>query len=53
VGTIVGHAAAPLPGTGGGLVGLAERVTLAGGRLAHGHTVGGGYALKATLPPAS
>jgi DNA-binding NarL/FixJ family response regulator len=51
VGTIVGHAAAPLPGTGGGLVGLAERVTLAGGRLAHGDTVGGGYALRATLPP--
>jgi signal transduction histidine kinase len=53
VGTSVGQAAAPLPGTGSGLVGLAERVTLAGGRLAHGHTVGGGYALRATLPPAS
>jgi signal transduction histidine kinase len=53
VGTIVGQAAAPLPGTGSGLVGLAERVTLTGGRLAHGHTVGGGYALRATLPPTS
>jgi signal transduction histidine kinase len=51
VGTIAGQAAAPLPGTGSGLVGLGERVTLAGGRLAHGHTVGGGYALRATLPP--
>jgi signal transduction histidine kinase len=52
VGTIAQQAAAPLPGAGSGLVGLGERVTLAGGRLAHGHTVGGGYALRATLPPA-
>jgi signal transduction histidine kinase len=39
-----------LPGTGTGLVGLAERATLAGGRLAHGRTEGGDFALTAWLP---
>jgi signal transduction histidine kinase len=38
------------PGSGTGLIGLAERVALAGGRLEHGPTHGGGYMLKATLP---
>jgi signal transduction histidine kinase len=39
-----------LPGTGTGLVGLAERVSLAGGRLEHGPGPDGGYVLRATLP---
>jgi signal transduction histidine kinase len=41
--------AAP-PGSGTGLIGLRERVALAGGRLDHGPTAEGGYALSATLP---
>jgi signal transduction histidine kinase len=44
-----GHAEA-LPGAGTGLVGLLERVTLAGGRLAHGWTADGEFRLTATLP---
>ena len=52
VGTMTAQAAAPPPGTGSGLVGLAERVSLAGGQLAHGYTFGGGYAVRAVLPPA-
>jgi signal transduction histidine kinase len=52
VGAMTAQAAAPPPGTGSGLVGLAERVSLAGGQLAHGYTFGGGYAVRATLPPA-
>ena len=46
-------AAAPapaLPGTGTGLIGLAERVALAGGGLTHAPTPDGGYALRARLP---
>jgi signal transduction histidine kinase len=43
-------ASPPLPGGGTGLIGLAERVSLAGGHLSHGPTPGGGYALHATLP---
>jgi len=39
-----------LPGTGTGLIGLAERVTLAGGTLTHAPTPDGGYALRATIP---
>ena len=39
-----------LPGAGTGLIGLAERVTLAGGSLTHAPTSDGGYALRATLP---
>jgi signal transduction histidine kinase len=39
-----------LPGAGTGLIGLAERVTLAGGTLTHAPTPDGGYALHATLP---
>ncbi|MER5961280.1 histidine kinase [Streptomyces sp. NPDC002057] len=39
------------PGSGGtGLVGLDERVRLAGGTLAHGATGDGGFALAAVLP---
>jgi DNA-binding NarL/FixJ family response regulator/signal transduction histidine kinase len=40
------------PGSGTGLIGLAERVALGGGRLDHGPTAEGGYALKATLATA-
>jgi signal transduction histidine kinase len=36
--------------SGQGLVGLAERVTLAGGRLEHGLTADGGWLLSAWLP---
>jgi signal transduction histidine kinase len=39
-----------LPGTGTGLIGLGERVTLAGGGLTHAPTPDGGYALRARLP---
>ena len=38
-----------IPGAGAGLVGLAERVALAGGRLEHGRT-GGDFRLRAWLP---
>jgi signal transduction histidine kinase len=44
---------APAPaeaGTGQGLVGLAERVALANGRLEHGPTATGGWRLAAWLP---
>ena len=39
----------PLPG-GSGLIGLAERVELAGGALEHGPNPRGDYVLRATLP---
>jgi signal transduction histidine kinase len=41
---------AAIPGAGAGLIGLAERVQLAGGRLEHGHTETGDYRLWAWLP---
>jgi len=44
------YAAAGIPGTGTGIVGLAERATLAGGRLEHGRTEAGDYRLWAWLP---
>lgn len=37
-------------GTGQGLAGLAERVSLANGTLEHGHTAAGGFHLRAWLP---
>jgi signal transduction histidine kinase len=45
-------AQAPVPGGGAGqgLVGLAERVSLGGGRLEHGPAGGGGWRLAAWLP---
>jgi len=48
----VGVAAAgtPLPGAGTGLIGLAERVTLAGGELEHGVDPDGAFVLRARLP---
>jgi signal transduction histidine kinase len=39
-----------IPGTGTGIVGLAERASLAGGRLEHGRTEAGDYRLWAWLP---
>jgi signal transduction histidine kinase len=41
---------AEIPGAGTGLVGLAERATLAGGRLEHGLTDEGHFRLRAWLP---
>jgi signal transduction histidine kinase len=38
------------PGTGTGLIGLAERVALAGGELRHGPDASGDFVLRATLP---
>jgi signal transduction histidine kinase len=45
-----GPAATPLPGAGSGLIGLGERVALAGGELVHGPDERGEYRLRATLP---
>ncbi|MGK5627692.1 sensor histidine kinase [Streptomyces sp. URMC 123] len=39
-----------IPGAGQGLIGLAERAALAGGRLEHGLTGGGDHRLRAWLP---
>jgi signal transduction histidine kinase len=39
-----------LPGSGAGLVGLRERVRLAGGRLSSGPTAGGGWRVTAWVP---
>ncbi|MDO8210384.1 sensor histidine kinase [Conexibacter sp. CPCC 206217] len=53
VGAATAEAAArgeQLPGTGIGLVGLAERVALAGGELEHGPDTRGDFVLRATLP---
>jgi signal transduction histidine kinase len=44
------RAAAAIPGTGTGLVGLAERATLAGGRLTSGRGTDGEFTLSAWLP---
>lgn len=41
---------APLVGAGTGLIGLAERVELAGGELVHGRDPAGDFRLRATLP---
>ncbi len=40
----------PLPGSGLGLVGLAERVRLLGGQLTYGSTAAGGWFIRAELP---
>jgi signal transduction histidine kinase len=47
---VAAAAALALPGAGTGLVGLAERVALAGGELEHGPDVAGDFVLRATLP---
>jgi len=43
-------AGAALPGAGTGLIGLAERVSLAGGELEHGIDPDGAFVLRARLP---
>jgi signal transduction histidine kinase len=45
-----GAGSAKIPGTGTGLVGLRERVRLAGGRLEHGVTPAGQFHLFASIP---
>ncbi|GAB4054415.1 sensor histidine kinase [Catellatospora paridis] len=45
-----GASAAAIPGTGTGLVGLAERVSLAGGRIEHGRTPAGDFRLWTWQP---
>jgi signal transduction histidine kinase len=40
----------PPSGTGAGLIGLAERVALAGGTLEHGTNAAGDFILRATVP---
>jgi signal transduction histidine kinase len=49
---LVGHAPTIVPndGSGTGLIGLAERVALIGGRLSHEALHDGGFVLRATLP---
>ncbi len=39
-----------LPASGLGLIGLAERAALAGGRISHGTDTAGGYAVRAWIP---
>jgi signal transduction histidine kinase len=46
----VGEQQAPLPSAGTGLIGLLERVGLAGGSLEHGWTTDGDFRLRARLP---
>jgi signal transduction histidine kinase len=53
VGVTVAAAGERLPGAGTGLVGLAERVALAGGELRHGPDAAGDFVLRATLPCAA
>jgi signal transduction histidine kinase len=40
----------PIPGAGMGIIGLAERTALAGGRLEHGRTLAGEFRLWTWLP---
>ncbi|MFH8770111.1 sensor histidine kinase [Streptomyces sp. NPDC017958] len=42
--------AAPVPGSGQGLIGLTERATLTGGSLEHGATADGGFEVRGWLP---
>ena len=42
--------ASGIPGAGTGIIGLAERASLAGGRLEHGRTEAGDYRLWVWLP---
>ena len=44
------RAPAEIPGAGTGVIGLAERASLAGGRLEHGRTPAGDFRLWAWLP---
>ncbi len=45
-----GRSGASVPGSGQGLIGLAERAALAGGRCAHGPTPDGGFRVHGWLP---
>lgn len=47
---IQGHAGPALPGSGAGLLGLQERVALAGGTLVHGPDGSGDFVVDARLP---
>jgi signal transduction histidine kinase len=47
---VAASATLELPGAGTGLVGVAERVALAGGELQHGPDDAGDFVLRATLP---
>jgi signal transduction histidine kinase len=47
---VAAASASPLPGAGTGLIGLAERVTLAGGELESGIDPAGAFVLRARLP---
>jgi signal transduction histidine kinase len=47
---VAAASASPLPGAGTGLIGLAERVTLAGGELESGVDSEGAFVLRAHLP---
>jgi signal transduction histidine kinase len=49
-GVLAGTGAAAPPEGGAGLIGLAERVALIGGRLEHGPGATGGFVLRATIP---
>jgi signal transduction histidine kinase len=49
-GVLAGESAGELPGSGLGLVSLAERVALAGGTLAHGPDDSGDFVLTAAFP---
>jgi signal transduction histidine kinase len=53
VGVAVAASGDRLPGAGTGLIGLAERVALAGGELRHGPDAAGDFVLRATLPAAA
>ena len=44
------HAGPAMPGAGAGLLGLQERVTLAGGTLVHGPDATGDFVVDAELP---
>jgi len=44
------HPAASPPGTGTGLIGLTERVRLAGGQLDHQQTAAGEFRVHAQIP---
>jgi signal transduction histidine kinase len=48
--SVHGHTAPALPGSGAGLLGLQERVTLAGGVLVHGPDGSGDFVVDAELP---
>jgi signal transduction histidine kinase len=47
---IPGASTTAIPGAGSGIIGLAERASLAGGRLEHGRTPTGDFRLWAWLP---